>query len=246
MDKATLMQQLSKQPTSIRLQLLSAAYDAMNDRQRQAVFGAYIRPQPEAPKAIIGQDLLQEIEQLRQDSLNRKYYAPFNMNSRNYRQIPEKTSAWFSQLGQFLTSSIALTDQGDHASAAACFGLLFELILAMENGKEIVFAEEVGSWMIRVDEKKVMAAYLKSLAAVASPEQYAAMVVPLIKRDSRQGFSGKVYLVALRAASKAQKASLLDEIERQQIETDPAQPPRRSGKVAPSDRLRGNDRETKP
>jgi hypothetical protein len=170
--------------------------------------------------------VLQEIEQFRQDSLSRKYYAPFNMNSKNYTQIPEKTRGWFSQLGQFLTNSMVLTDQGNHASAVACFGLLYELILAMENGKEIVFAEEVGSWMIQVDEKKVMAAYLNSLAAVASPEQYAAMAVPLIKRDSRQSFSGQVYPVALRAATKAQKAILLAEIERQQIKTEPGKPPR--------------------
>jgi hypothetical protein len=222
MDKATLMQCLSKQPASIRLELLSAAYDAMTNNQRQAVFEAYLRVQPETPKAIVGQELLQEVEQFRQNSLTRKYYAPFNMNSKNYRQVPEKTRAWFSQLGQFLSNSMVLTDQGEHASAVACFGGLYELILAMESGEEIVFAEEVGSWMVPVNEKKVIAAYLTSLAAIAAPEQYAARAVPLIKCDSRQSFSGQVYSIALRAATRAQKASLMAEIGRQGIAIEPA------------------------
>jgi hypothetical protein len=121
-----------------------------------------------------------------------------------------------------------LTVQGQHAGAVACFGVLYELIAAMEDGQEIVFADELGSWMIPVDEKKAIAAYLKSLAVVASPEQYAAVAAPLIKRDSHQSFTDKVYASALRAADKAQKAYLLAEIERQQVKTGPAKAQKRS------------------
>jgi hypothetical protein len=231
-DKAALIQQLSKQPASTKLELLGAAYDAMTDPQRQAVFGAHVRPQPETSETKTGEELLQEIQRFRQDSLNRKYYAPFNMNSKNYREIPEKTKTWFSQLGEFLTNSMALTKQGDHANAVACFDLLYELIRAMENGDEIVFAEEVGSWMIPVDEKKVVAAYLKSVAAIASPEQYVATAVPLVQRDSYQSFAEDVYASAMRAANKTQKASLAAEIERRQIKTGPLKPARRAQRGA--------------
>jgi len=116
----------------------------------------------------------------------------------------------------------------DHPQAVACFGLLYELIAAMAYGQEIVFADELGSWMIPVEEKKAIAAYLKSLAVIASPEQYATVAAPLIKRDSHQNFTDKVYASALRAANKAQKAYLLAEIERQQVKTGPAEPQRRT------------------
>jgi IS1 family transposase len=54
----------------------------------------------------------------------------------------------------------------------ACLRLLYERIGVIETGDEIVFADELGSWMIPVDERKVIGAYLKSLAATASPERY--------------------------------------------------------------------------
>jgi hypothetical protein len=225
-DKASLLKRLSKLPSSTRLELLSAAYDAMNERQRLAVFRDHTAL--EEPVPVDGKKLLQKIKQFRRDSLDGKYYAPFNVNSKNWTHLPNETETWFSELGQFLADSMALTKQGDHARAAACFGLLYELILAMEYGKEIVFADELGSWMIPVEGKKAVAAYLKSLAATTLPEQYATVATPLIKRDSYQNFTDQAYTSALRAADKAQKAHLLAEIERQQIKTESAKPMRRA------------------
>ncbi len=227
MDKDTLMQRLSRQPASTLLELLNAAYEVMNQRQRKAVFGKYAVPEKPAP-AIDGKKLLREIKKFQQDSLAGKYYAPFNVNSKNWMRIPDETEEWFDRLGQFLTESIQLVKQGEHTNAVACFGLLYELIAAMEDGREIVFADELGSWMIPVDEKKAITAYLKSLAVVASPEQYATVAVPLIKRDSHQSFTDKVYAAALRTANKAQKAYLLAEIERQQVKTGPTEPHQRA------------------
>jgi hypothetical protein len=64
---------------------------------------------------------------------------------------------------------------------------------------------------------KMMAAYLASLAAMSSPEQYAAAAVPLVRRDSMESFCSKTYSAALRAANKAQKSHLKAEVERQKI-----------------------------
>ena len=174
--------------------------------------------------AVDGKELLRAIRKFRQDSLAGKYYAPFNVNSKNWRHIPAETGIWFDRLGQFLADSIQLTQQGEHPQAVACFGLLYELIAAMEKGQEIVFADELGSWMIPGGEKKAIAAYFKSLAIMAGPEDYAAIAVPLIKRDSRQSFADQVYASAIRAASQAQQAYLTLELERQQVPTGPANP----------------------
>jgi hypothetical protein len=73
---------------------------------------------------------------------------------------------------------------------------------------------------------------LKSLAAVASPEQYAAIAMPLIKRDCYQGFAEKVYVSVLQAANKAQEICLLAEIGRQRVATEPAKLRRRAEKGA--------------
>src|SRR5206468_5048912 len=90
-----------------------------------------------------------------------------------------------------------------------------------ESGKEIVFAEELGSWMIRADEKTLIRSYLSSLASVATPDAFTVAAIPLIKRDSFQSFSCKVYSITTRAANKEQLASLKVEVERQNVRTAP-------------------------
>lgn len=225
MDKDTVLRWLSMQPATKWLELLGEAYDTMNHRQRKAVFGKSVVVADQPAKAD-GNGVLREILRFQQDSLAGRFYAPFNINSKNWMQVPKETETWFERLGDFLTQSTALTQQDQHANAVACFGLLYELIAAMENGEEIVFADEIGSWMIPVEEGKVIGAYLKSLAAILTPDQYVQIAVALIKRDARQSFSDKVYGTALRAATAQQKRHLLAEIERQQIETGP---PTRAG-----------------
>jgi hypothetical protein len=149
--------------------------------------------------------------------LARAYYAPFAINSQNFSDIPEETDAWFEQLDNFLARSTLLSDQGQHHDACTCFGLLYELIEQMERGEEIVFAEEVGSWMIPGDEKVYLRAYISSLAATTTPEDFAEAMVPLLRRDSYGAFVHKVYTTAIRAANTRQKAQLKVAITRHRI-----------------------------
>ncbi len=83
------------------------------------------------------------------------YYAPFKINSKNWSHIPDETREWFDRLGDLLQASAQLTAQGNHLHAVACFGTLYTLIAAMEDGEEIVFGDEIGSWMIPGDEKQI-------------------------------------------------------------------------------------------
>jgi hypothetical protein len=73
--------------------------------------------------------------------------------------------------------------------------------------------------MIRGDEKEYLAAYLTSLAAIATPAEFAAAAAPLIKRDSYNSFADQVYPTALRLANDAQKEQLEAELQRQKIRT---------------------------
>jgi hypothetical protein len=217
MDKTRLFQFLSTQDSSVLLDLLSTAYDEMDRNQREAAFGRYARALPPVP--VEGEVLLDEVESFRRESLAGVYYAPFDINSKNWMHVPDETDEWFERLGELLQASARLTAQGDHLHAVACFGTLYELVDAMESGQEIVFGDEIGSWMIPGDEKQYIAAYMSSLAAVATIEEFAAAALPLIRRDSWQSFATQAYASAIRVAGEAQRAHLEAEIQHQKIKT---------------------------
>lgn len=217
MDRIRMFKFLADEEPAVLLDLLGKAFDEMDYDQRQFVFGRYAEALPPAP--VDGEVLLGRIEGFRSDSLAGVYYAPFDINSKNWTHIPEETKEWFGELGDLLKASTRLTEQGDYVHAVACFDVLYELIDVMESGEEIVFADEYGSWMIPGDEKQYIAAYMTSLAETASPEAFAETVAPLVRRDSYQSFSKQVYPSAIGVASEAQCAALEAEIERRQIRT---------------------------
>lgn len=201
------------------LNLLSRAYDEMEIDQCADVFGKYARSL--SPEPVDGERLLSEIEVFQQSSLAGHYYAPFAINSKNWTHVPEETNAWFEELGDYLKASRQLTAQGDHLHAVACFGTLYALIDAMERGEEIVFAEEVGSWMIPGDEKAYIEAYLTSLAATMEPAAFTEAALPLIQRDSWHSLATQAYKTAMHVTDEAQRAHLEAEVRRHEIRTEP-------------------------
>lgn len=217
MDKSTVFEYLSKQEHAVLLDLLSQAYDQMEHDQRRWVFGKWADSVPPTP--VDGESLLAEIEQFQRESLAGAYYAPFNINSKNFSHIPEETEDWFEELSDFLKASTQVSRQGEHLQAVVCFNILYALIDVMEQGEEIVFADEIGSWMIHGDQKGYLTAYLTSLAAISTPTEFAAAVAPLIKRDSYHSFAEQVYPTALHLANDAQKEQLEAELQRQKIRT---------------------------
>ena len=134
--------------------------------------------------------------------------------------VPEETEQWFDEIGDFLKASMQLTSQNDHLHATMCFRELYLLIEKLEYGDEIVFGDEIGSWMIPGDEKQYLAAYLTSLAAVSTPEEFTRITIPLLKRDSGQSLSGQVYVSAQKVANDEQRAHLAAEVARLKIRTE--------------------------
>ena len=217
MNKDNLFKYLRKQNVLILLDLLESAYDEMTINQRQAVFS---KIEVKIPlKQIDGNTLLKEIEKFYLDSMEGKYYAPFAINSKKFSHIPEKTEEWFAILADYLKQSAQLSKQGKHSMAIECFCILYKLIGAMEEGEEIVFADELGSWMIPGDEKKFIEAYLTSLAAVRPPAEFTEAALPLIRRDIYNSFAHKTYSSAIRVANEKQKSYLRAEVKRQNIRT---------------------------
>lgn len=217
MNKERLFEYIKGQNHSMLLDLLSRAFDKLNTNQRQDLFGKIIKEA--SPLRVDGKTLLATINQFYQNSISGHYYAPFDINSKNFSQIPEETEAWFEELSDYLEDSSKLADQGDHQIAVQCFRLLHELIEKLEDGDEIVFADEYGTWMITGDEKRFVKSYLLSLSSTSTPEEYANGAIPLIKRDSFESFHNKVYLTALNNANEDQKAHLKMEVKKQKIRT---------------------------
>ena len=219
MDETELFERLGKKKRPDLMGLLRSVYRVMNTEQRRIVFGKMAEKVPASP--MDGKKLLKKVKQFHGDSLAGKYYAPFDMNSKNFSHIPEETDEWFEALSDLLENSTRLSKQGEHLLAVQCFMLLYELIDAMDSGREIIFADELGSWMIAGDTKKFVNAYLRSLARVSTPEEFARAAVPLIREDSCGGsFVHKVHSTALRVANKEQKICLQAEIERRKIKTE--------------------------
>src|SRR6266576_2011590 len=171
----------------------------MDAAQRRAVFGEAVRKPVKTPSG--GDELREEIDEFRRDSLARSYYAPFDMNSKNFMHIPAMTREWCDLFARFVADASTLTARGEHTQAAACFAMLYELLEALDRGEEIIFAEEAGSWLIPAAEKEWLKTYLTSLAAIATPEAFASAALPMIKRDSHNSFAAQVHGAARKVAN---------------------------------------------
>jgi hypothetical protein len=215
MDEDALFKVLKRQTKSTLLDLLQATYHETNAQQKRHIFGELMK-KPKPSKAI-GHFVVKESENFYKDSLAGVYYAPFDINSKNFSHIPDETEEWFEKLGDLLQSSTQLTKENEHTSAVESFKILYELIEKMENGDEIIFADECGSWMIPGNEDDFLDAYISSLAEVEIAEEYTKIVIPLLKRDSYSSFCNKVYSLAVKHCNQEQKKSLLEAIEEQNI-----------------------------
>lgn len=217
MDGERLFKFLKKQKKNDLLEFLQSSLNYMDTEQRRSVFGKFYN-QIE-PGRITGKKLLQKIQKFEQDSFAGEYYAPFEINSKNFSEIPQETEMWFEELNELLSYSTQLSKQGDHAVAIECFSILYDLIFDIDSGEEIVFADEYGSWMIPGDEKEYIRAYITSLAKIKSPEDFSDLVIPLIRRDSYESFVNKVYNFAIKVATDEQKSYLNKAIKSQTIKT---------------------------
>ncbi|MEO0756422.1 MAG: hypothetical protein AAFY78_06060 [Cyanobacteria bacterium J06648_16] len=215
MDEDALFKVLKRQTKATLFELLYSAYYETNTQQRRHIFGVLMKESK--PSRTIAQDIKKESENFYKDSIARVYYAPFDINSKNFSHIPEETEEWFEKLGDLLQSSTQLTKQKEHESAVESFKILYELIAKMEDGEEIIFADEYGSWMIPGNEQEFLNAYISSLAEVKTPEEYTKIVMPLIKRDSYMSFCNKVYSLAVKHSNKEQEKTLKVAIKEQNI-----------------------------
>ncbi len=217
MNKDKLFSYLKRQKLNVLIKLLDDCYHCMKTQNIRDVFG-HIEDQFINKSAGNGKAILKKIQKFKEDSLQGVYYAPFNINSKNFMNIPEETDMWFENLGDFLTESSQLSTQDDHLNAVKCFGILFELIDKMDD--EMVFADELGIWMLPIQLEPCIRAYFKSAATILNEEEYAKAVLPVLRQDSYSSFCNKAYEKAKRAANKQQKAALEENIAKNKVRTN--------------------------
>jgi hypothetical protein len=84
MDETRLFASLQHQEPAVLIEVLQHAYHAMTTKQRQAVFGALVQQLPQVP--VDGEQLHSAIHTFSQASLAGASYAPFRINSRNFKR----------------------------------------------------------------------------------------------------------------------------------------------------------------
>ncbi|MDX1909414.1 MAG: hypothetical protein SF053_20410 [Bacteroidia bacterium] len=145
-DKPALIASLAEYDKSSLLIYLREVLDEMTEDQIENVFGELIYT--ESLYAMTPVEVIERIKVFYDDSIAGKYYAPFSINSKNYRRIPPETDAWFREISRWLDQSCKLAYAGESEAAAHGLAYCLELIDMMENGEDIVFAHEYGTWMI--------------------------------------------------------------------------------------------------
>jgi hypothetical protein len=190
------------------LQVLRATYQALPPAQVVSVFGEYVdltRLDSASParKGTAPGRLLEAVQRFHAESLAGHYYESFPVNSKNCRDRSEGTELWISQCNRLFDQCGKLSRKGHHAEVHTAMELLFELLKQIDTGSDeiIFFADEAGSWQVGIDAEQVLPVYFTSLAAVATPEEYATRVVEVIKEWG--SYAAERFLNAARKAANA-------------------------------------------
>ncbi len=214
-DRSQLAAHLKSERSGRLVELVLASFDAMHVAQRREVFDHYLKTR--APKHPDAAWLWKEIQAFDRSSRNGDYYAPFDINSKNFSEVPEETTEWCSRTAELIEQTVAITRAGEHSVAVECFGVLLQLIQDMDND-EIVFADEIGSWMVPVSwNEPWLPEYIKAISAVSTPDRFADLVIPILEFDQLQSNTGKAYKSVYGIASENQAKKLRSEIKRRQV-----------------------------
>jgi len=216
--KKTLFEVIGKMKKSELIDLLNVVYDNLEGKSRRDAFGGLYNEI--VKESLSPEELLEEIETFYERSMKGRYYAPFMINSKNFMDVPEETDEWFDEISMYLDSVSDLVKAKNYELGVKCFKILFELIDKMEDGGEIVFAKELGDWMIHA-KSDYTENYIIALADTVSVEEYVDALIPIIKNDSYFSFSQQVYKKVKNHSSTEQLRAINAEIKRQSIRTNP-------------------------
>lgn len=201
MKEEILIGALKKQTKAKLISLLIDSYQVLSSAKRHQVFGEVYNKE-EVP-IYDSRQILKMIRKFYNDSLAKKYYAPFMMNSKNFSDIPEETELWCDLLADYFKMTLAVFEHEEYDVAVKCFDMLFYL----QNNmcEEIVFAHELGTWMIPIKQSLIIPKYIEAMAKSKSPDEYRKGVKMLMAIDDYEYKRTKVYNKAIRAGTPEQR-----------------------------------------
>ena len=195
------------------IEYLKSSFNEMDDKQKRDVFLELYNET--VNKNINPKKLYSKILEFYEKSVNGEYYAPFDINSKNFMQIPNETDEWFSEVSYYLDETTNLVEKKEYKIANQCFEKLYDTIEEMSNG-EVIFADEYGTWMM-VTKTDYDNAYIKSLAQTEDEDKFAEKVLPLLVRDSYESLSSKIYSKVRKAANSKQLRKVQEGIKSKNI-----------------------------
>ena len=207
MNKANLFEILKSKPQAELIELLENAWESMSTNQRSAVFSELMTDEQHKFSAS-PEETLRAVKTFQKSSLDGDYYAPFDINSKNYMDIPEETDAWFAKLDELFIECTKLIRQESYQIALECFDILYELFDGIADD-EIIFADELGSWMFTGDEKTYYTAYLQAATKVCSDEDFVEKAMSALYEDRSRSCSLKLYSV-IKSMATPEQMSMID------------------------------------
>jgi len=195
------------------IEYLESSFYEMDDRQRRDVFLEL--QNSTVNKNIKPKKLYSKVLEFHEKSVNGEYYAPFDINSKNFMNIPNETDEWFSEVSYYLDETSKLVEKKEYGMAKKCFEILYNSIEELGNG-EVVFADEYGTWMIstKLDYDN---AYIISLSQTEDENKFTEKVLPLLIRDSYESLSSKIYNKIRKTANSKQFRKVKEEIKSRNI-----------------------------
>jgi len=204
MEKKVLIMALKKQTKEQLISLLLESYEVLNKPQRNRFFET-IYDKVKTPK-FNAQNIHEEILKFYKESITGKYYAPFDINSKNFSDIPEETELWCDLLAKHFTNALELFDREEYEMATECFDKLYYIQVNM--CEEIVFAHELGTWMIPIKQATIIPKYIESMAKTKTAEGFKNGIKMLMDIDDYDYKKTKVLNKAMRVGTQEQKNAI--------------------------------------
>jgi hypothetical protein len=201
MDEELLLEALKKQTKEQLIHLLLCSFDVLDDAKRLQVFNEiYYKEQT---PVFNPQKIYRHVKTFYNDSKAKKYYDSLSINSKCNSDVPEKTQIWFQMLADLFKKTIELNLHNEHQLAVECFDMLYYL---QENmSEEIVFADELGSWMIPIKQSEAIPKYIESISKVCKPEKYKERIKLVMNIDAHDYQKSKIFNKALEVGNREQK-----------------------------------------
>jgi len=109
-------------------------------------------------------------------------------------------------IADLFKKTIELNLHKEHALAVECFDMLYYLQENMCD--EIIYADELGSWMIPIKQSVVIPKYIESISKVCKPEEYKERIKLVMNIDAHDYQKSKIFDKAIEVASREQRKSI--------------------------------------